>query len=290
MLPDGPSRVSICTAAGVRVTLAGDFPPGGTDATDGPRMSAGWPSRSSVLVGRIGNVMVGSSVPLTIRRVAVAAMIRVVSAPPPRPVRYVLPVLLVIAATGSALLLTGVVGRGALAVLFVPVLVVAVVLGLPVALATVALTAGVVPLLLEPIGSLEIADSAQLSAVGLELAEGTLVAFIGGGMRAVLHGVLDRARGQEGRPSSTVTPAVPALVEPLTPRELEILRMAAAGGSVDQLAEQLSLSPNTVKTHLAHCYDKLGARNRAGAIALAVAAGSLEATDLERAAHITGDR
>jgi DNA-binding CsgD family transcriptional regulator len=234
--------------------------------------------------------MLGPSVPVAIRSAALATTFRVVGTPPPRPVRYGLPVLLVAAATGIALLLPGVVGRGAVAVLLVPVLVVALGLGLPVALATVALTAGVVPLLLEPIGSLEMADPAQVSAVGLELAEGTLVAFIGGGTRAALRLSIGRMEPESGWPHAAGVPVAPRLVEPLTPRELEILRLAAAGGSVEQLAEQLSLSPNTVKTHLAHCYDKLGARNRAGAVALAIAAGSLEATDLERATHITRER
>jgi len=48
----------------------------------------------------------------------------------------------------------------------------------------------------------------------------------------------------------------------LTPRELEVARLAAGGLSCREIAARLFLSVNTVKTHLEHVYDKLGARNR----------------------------
>jgi DNA-binding NarL/FixJ family response regulator len=56
----------------------------------------------------------------------------------------------------------------------------------------------------------------------------------------------------------------------LTPRELQVLRLAAGGSSGPEIAAELVLSPATVKTHFANIYEKLGVRNRAGAVAKAM--------------------
>jgi two-component system nitrate/nitrite response regulator NarL len=48
----------------------------------------------------------------------------------------------------------------------------------------------------------------------------------------------------------------------LTRRELEIVRAVAAGHSNKEIAEQSSISENTVKSHLTHIFNKLGASNR----------------------------
>jgi two-component system, NarL family, nitrate/nitrite response regulator NarL len=56
----------------------------------------------------------------------------------------------------------------------------------------------------------------------------------------------------------------------LTAREREILRLTADGRSAPQIAEQLYLSPTTVRTHLQHLYDKLGVSDRAAAVAEAM--------------------
>jgi PAS domain S-box-containing protein len=53
----------------------------------------------------------------------------------------------------------------------------------------------------------------------------------------------------------------------LTPREQEVLQLAADGGSTRTIAEVLVISPTTVKTHLEHVYDKLGVRDRGAAVA-----------------------
>lgn len=60
------------------------------------------------------------------------------------------------------------------------------------------------------------------------------------------------------------------LIEPLTDREAEVLGLAAGGLSTDAIADHLFLSRNTVKSHLAHAYGKLGAHNRMEAVAAAV--------------------
>jgi DNA-binding CsgD family transcriptional regulator len=62
---------------------------------------------------------------------------------------------------------------------------------------------------------------------------------------------------------------VPGLVEPLSERELEVLRLLAAGKPNQQIAKELVVAVNTVKKHVAHILDKLGAANRTEATARA---------------------
>jgi two-component system nitrate/nitrite response regulator NarL len=63
---------------------------------------------------------------------------------------------------------------------------------------------------------------------------------------------------------------------PLTTREHEILVLVAGGLSAPGIAEQLVLSPATVRTHLQHLYDKLGVSDRAAAVAEAMRHGIIE--------------
>jgi LuxR family maltose regulon positive regulatory protein len=59
------------------------------------------------------------------------------------------------------------------------------------------------------------------------------------------------------------------LVEPLTSRELEVLRLMADGLSNSAIAQQLVVSVGTVKSHLKHIYSKLGVESRTQAVAQA---------------------
>jgi NarL family two-component system response regulator LiaR len=54
----------------------------------------------------------------------------------------------------------------------------------------------------------------------------------------------------------------------ITPRELEILQLIAAGLSNREIAERVFVSENTVKTHSSRIFDKLGARRRTQAVQL----------------------
>jgi DNA-binding CsgD family transcriptional regulator len=55
----------------------------------------------------------------------------------------------------------------------------------------------------------------------------------------------------------------------LSRRELEVLQEMAAGKSNKEIGKDLAVSPNTVKTHAAKLYEKLGARRRTEAISKA---------------------
>ncbi len=55
----------------------------------------------------------------------------------------------------------------------------------------------------------------------------------------------------------------------LTPRQVEILRLVAAGRTDREIAAQLRLSERTVSNHLTHIFDRTGAGNRAAAVAFA---------------------
>lgn len=52
----------------------------------------------------------------------------------------------------------------------------------------------------------------------------------------------------------------------ISERELEVLREIAGGRSNKEIAAQLNVSPNTVKTHVSRLFEKLGARRRTEAI------------------------
>ncbi len=53
----------------------------------------------------------------------------------------------------------------------------------------------------------------------------------------------------------------------LSGRELEIVRLVALGWTGPEVADELQISHNTVRTHIAHAMDKLGARSRAHLVA-----------------------
>ena len=67
----------------------------------------------------------------------------------------------------------------------------------------------------------------------------------------------------------------PRLTEPLSQSEIRVLRYLPTKLSAPEIADQLYLSVNTVKTHMRHLYDKLGAHRRHEAVEQARALGLL---------------
>ncbi|MFD0358273.1 response regulator transcription factor [Streptomyces sp. NPDC127110] len=69
-------------------------------------------------------------------------------------------------------------------------------------------------------------------------------------------------------------------VPKLPPRPLQIMKLVATGMDNHEIADRLFLSPNTVKTHLAHAFRVLRARNRSHAVALCLTYGLIEVREL----------
>ena len=63
--------------------------------------------------------------------------------------------------------------------------------------------------------------------------------------------------------------------EPLSPREIEVLRLVARGLSNAEIGRELHISEATVKTHLLRAFPKLGVNDRTAAVTTAMAAGIL---------------
>jgi len=86
------------------------------------------------------------------------------------------------------------------------------------------------------------------------------------GMQLEVHRLRDALAAQEKERGPS----------PLSERERDILRLVAQGKLDREIADELHLSRKTVESHLQNIYRKLGARNRAAAVAIAVSEGWIE--------------
>jgi DNA-binding CsgD family transcriptional regulator len=109
-------------------------------------------------------------------------------------------------------------------------------------------------------------------AIGLVLADGRRievhsrgVAFAGAPHLLALRATLPRRFARRGI-------AVARGAAPVRPseRELQVVRMLAAGLTGEEIARELTLSPETVRSHLRNVMGKLGASTRPHLVALAV--------------------
>ncbi|HEY1280614.1 MAG TPA: LuxR C-terminal-related transcriptional regulator, partial [Acidimicrobiales bacterium] len=109
--------------------------------------------------------------------------------------------------------------------------------------------------------------------------EGFIRVFLDGGapMARLLRTAVDRgvavdqarrllAAGGFTTPEPSARALPPGLVEPLSPRELEILRLLRTDLSGPDIARELTVSLNTVRTHTKNIYTKLGVNNRRAAV------------------------
>lgn len=64
--------------------------------------------------------------------------------------------------------------------------------------------------------------------------------------------------------------------ETLTPREIDVLRLVAGGNANKEIAAQLSLTEETVKSHVRNILSKLGANDRTHAVAIGVKRGFID--------------
>ena len=107
---------------------------------------------------------------------------------------------------------------------------------------------------------------------------------IGNGMRIVVVAVANVLPGEHllvlapaAWPEDELTAAEAPTPSPttrvLSGREQEVLELVAEGSSLREIGEQLAISEATVRTHLRNANTKLGARNRAHAVGLALKLG-----------------
>ena len=83
----------------------------------------------------------------------------------------------------------------------------------------------------------------------------------------------DEVAAKRGQGNAEVIPfAAPLreLEQEPTAREIEVLQLLAFGHTNRDIAERLYISPDTVKTHLEHIFEKLGASDRTAAVAEAL--------------------
>jgi DNA-binding CsgD family transcriptional regulator len=98
----------------------------------------------------------------------------------------------------------------------------------------------------------------------------------GGPLEVVFCAVADALPGLHAGAFAPATWPDDELHDPpvfLTPREIEVLTLAAHGRSGPEIAQQLVLSPATVKTHFSNLHGKLGVPNRTAAVARALKLG-----------------
>lgn len=118
-----------------------------------------------------------------------------------------------------------------------------------------AIQAGVSGYLLKDASAEELVNAARLAVEG----------------KAVIHPQLTRAFIEEVQ-FADKRPDAPGL----SAREKEILQKVAYGATTKEVAHDLGISPHTVKTHLERIFEKLGANDRAQAVAIAIRSGLVE--------------
>jgi LuxR family maltose regulon positive regulatory protein len=93
--------------------------------------------------------------------------------------------------------------------------------------------------------------------------------------RGIASAYVARLLAATGQPLLPQPPVDQPLIEPLTPRELEVLSLIAGGLRNQEIADQLVISLATVKRHISNIYGKLGVSHRTQAIAHAQELGLL---------------
>ncbi|HEV2783833.1 MAG TPA: response regulator transcription factor [Actinophytocola sp.] len=89
----------------------------------------------------------------------------------------------------------------------------------------------------------------------------------------LLEAIRGAAAGELVVDASLAVAALAVEPNPLTPRELDVLRLAAEGAAGPEIAKRLHLSPGTVRNYLSKVISKTGARTRVDAVRIAREAG-----------------
>ena len=87
------------------------------------------------------------------------------------------------------------------------------------------------------------------------------------GMNQVyIRTLLSGFRDQKNRIRTDIPSISVDLLEPLSEREMQVLRLLNSRLSVPEIAEEIHLSPTTVRTHVQHIYQKLDVHGRIEAL------------------------
>lgn len=125
-----------------------------------------------------------------------------------------------------------------------------------------ALAAGASGFLLKDAPAKELIEAVRIVARGDALLAPSVT-------RRLVEDVVRRRRNNQ--------PVNSAVIDALTPRELEVLRLMARGHSNQEIAADLFLAEQTVKTHVGHVLTKLGVRDRTQAVVFAYENGVVQA-------------
>lgn len=110
---------------------------------------------------------------------------------------------------------------------------------------------------------------------GRELIDAIRAVYAG---ESVLHPAITRKVIESFLPAGK--PAERRIAEPLSEREMEVIKLAARGMSNKDIAEELSLSVRTVQAHLGNIFNKLGVGSRTEAVLYALKKGWVALEDL----------
>ena len=117
-------------------------------------------------------------------------------------------------------------------------------------------------------------EGAPVAALLRELTAGRRLEQLGAG--SVPRGFLDRLSDAFNRQGTPILPpasrgavVAPGMLQPLSNREHEVLRLLAAGRPNKAIAKELFITVDTVKRHVSHVFDKIGVNNRTQAVARA---------------------
>jgi DNA-binding NarL/FixJ family response regulator len=120
-----------------------------------------------------------------------------------------------------------------------------------------------------------VADALRAGASGFLVKDGPADSLVGairtvrGGEAVLSPRVTRRLLDRFARVASMAEQSVPRTLEALTSREVDVLRTLSRGMSNAEIAQELAVSETTVKTHIAHIFDKFGLRDRVQAVILA---------------------
>lgn len=114
--------------------------------------------------------------------------------------------------------------------------------------------------------ALELAEPQGYIRIFIDEGEPMLALLHHARSRSVAPNYLDKLLAAIGTTAQVSSPLAAVLIDPLSEREREILRLIAAGLSTHEIADELVIVVGTVRNHIKHIYSKLDAHSRVQAV------------------------